>query len=198
MQYIDAARTHALLDYPGLVEALRELFRRGVDTLERMGLSQPLPKGESNFWLILPAWQFGRNFGAKLVSVFPGNAAKGKESILGIYALFDGETGEPLAVIDGAASPVKTPLPEPIFLFLSEKISPDKLEMYKLAVKSGKREVAFPAAGKRKKDGPRPIHISTSKVDGSLYRIEASEVLEQGEYCLSPSGVNQVFCFQVY
>ena len=78
MQYIDAARTHALLDYPGLVEALRELFRRGVDKLERMGLSQPLPKGESNFWLILPAWQFGRNFGAKLVSVFPGNAAKGK------------------------------------------------------------------------------------------------------------------------
>lgn len=105
---------------------------------------------------------------------------------------------ENAAVIDGAASPVRTPLPEPIFLFLSEKISPDKLEMYKLEVKSGKREVAFPAAGKRKKDGPRPIHISTSKVDGSLYRIEASEVLEQGEYCLSPSGVNQVFCFQVY
>ena len=107
MQYIDAARTHALLDYPGLVEALRELFRRGVDKLERMGLSQPLPKGESNFWLILPAWQFGRNFGAKLVSVFPGNAAKGKESVLGIYALFDGETGEPLAVIDGAALTVR-------------------------------------------------------------------------------------------
>ena len=107
MQYIDAARTHALLDYPGLVEALRELFRRGVDKLERMGLSQPLPKGEGNFWLILPAWQFGRNFGAKLVSVFPGNAAKGKESVLGIYALFDGETGEPLAVIDGAALTVR-------------------------------------------------------------------------------------------
>jgi alanine dehydrogenase len=107
MQYIDAARTHALLDYPGLVEALRKLFRRGVDKLERMGLSQPLPKGEGNFWLILPAWQFGRNFGAKLVSVFPGNAAKGKESVLGIYALFDGETGEPLAVIDGAALTVR-------------------------------------------------------------------------------------------
>src|SRR5688572_21257516 len=60
MQYVDAARTHALLDYPGLVEALRELFRRGVDKLERMGLSQPLPKGEGNFWLILPAWRFGR------------------------------------------------------------------------------------------------------------------------------------------
>jgi alanine dehydrogenase len=107
MQLIDAERTHALLDYPGLVEALRELYRRGVDRLERMGLSQSLPQGGTNDWLLLPAWQYGRNFGAKLVSIFPGNAAKGKESILGIYALFDGETGEPLAVIDGAALTVR-------------------------------------------------------------------------------------------
>jgi ornithine cyclodeaminase len=72
-----------------------------------MGLSQPLPESGGNAWLLLPAWQFGRNFGAKLVSVFPANAAKGKETILGIYALFDGETGEPLAVIDGAALTVR-------------------------------------------------------------------------------------------
>jgi alanine dehydrogenase len=107
MHVIDAERTHALLDYPGLVEALRDLFRRGVDRIDRAFLDQPLPNGESNNWLILPAWQFGRNFGAKLVSVFPGNASKGKEVILGIYALFDGDTGEPLAVIDGAALTVR-------------------------------------------------------------------------------------------
>ena len=107
MHVIDAERTHALLDYPGLVEALRDLFRRGVDRIERAFLDQPLPEGQSNSWLILPAWQFGRNFGAKLVSVFPGNAGKGKEAVLGIYALFDGETGEPLAVIDGAALTVR-------------------------------------------------------------------------------------------
>jgi hypothetical protein len=106
---------------------------------------------------------------------------------------------ENAAVIDGSSSPVKTPVPEPIFLFQSEKIAPEKLEMYKLTVtKDGRREVTFPAAGKRKKDSPRPIHLSTSKVDGTLYRIEASEVLEQGEYCLSPSGANRVFCFQVF
>ncbi len=107
MHVIDAERTHALLDYPGLVEALRELFHRGVDRLERASLNQPLPEGGGNAWLLLPAWQFGRNFGAKLVSVFPGNAAKGKEAILGIYALFDGDTGEPLAIIDGAALTVR-------------------------------------------------------------------------------------------
>lgn len=107
MHFVDAERTHALLDYPGLVEALRELFARGVDRIERIGLDQPLPEGGGNHWLLLPAWQFGRSFGAKLVSVFPGNAAKGKEAVLGIYALFDGETGEPLAIIDGAALTVR-------------------------------------------------------------------------------------------
>ncbi|MCI0431325.1 MAG: ornithine cyclodeaminase family protein [Rhodospirillales bacterium] len=107
MHVIDAERTHALLDYPGLVEALRELFRRGVDRLERAYLSQPMPEGGSNDWLLLPAWQFGRNFGAKLVSIFPGNADKGKDVVLGIYALFDGETGAPLAIIDGAALTVR-------------------------------------------------------------------------------------------
>jgi ornithine cyclodeaminase/alanine dehydrogenase-like protein (mu-crystallin family) len=106
MHMIDAARTHALLDYPGLVEALRDLFRRGVDRLERAFLTQPTGAG-SNDWLILPAWQFGRNFGAKLVSIFPGNPARGKDAVLGLYVLFDGSTGEPLAAIDGAALTVR-------------------------------------------------------------------------------------------
>ncbi|HET9886767.1 MAG TPA: hypothetical protein VFR10_04580, partial [bacterium] len=56
---------------------------------------------------------------------------------------------ENAAVINGTASPAKTPVPEPIFLFLAEKIAPEKLEMYKLAVtKDGRREVVFPAPGK--------------------------------------------------
>jgi ornithine cyclodeaminase len=107
MHFVDADRALALLDYPGLIEALRELFRRGVDRLERFALTQPGPDGAPNVWLILPAWQFGRSFGAKLVSVFPGNAAGGKEVILGLYLLFDGQSGEPLAVVDGSALTVR-------------------------------------------------------------------------------------------
>jgi ornithine cyclodeaminase len=103
MHVIDAERVHALLDYPGLVDALRELFRRGVDRLDRLLLSEPRPTGGANDWLLLPAWQFGRHFGVKLVSIFPGNEARSLASILGTYMLFDGETGEPLACIDGAA-----------------------------------------------------------------------------------------------
>ncbi len=103
MQVVTADETHRLLDYPGLVEALRELFRRGVDQVERELISQPLPDGGRNDWLILPAWQYGRHQGIKLVSVFPGNEARGIASVQGLYLLFDGTNGLPLLCVDGAA-----------------------------------------------------------------------------------------------
>jgi ornithine cyclodeaminase len=103
MRVVNAEDVHRFLDYPSLVEALRDLFRRGVDRMERIDLAEPLPDGRRNDWLLLPAWQFGRHFGVKLVSVFPENAGKGIESVQGVYLLFDGATGLPLAAIDGAA-----------------------------------------------------------------------------------------------
>jgi ornithine cyclodeaminase len=39
----------------------------------------------------------------KIVSVFPGNAARGKPSVIGTYLLLDGDSGEPLAALDGQA-----------------------------------------------------------------------------------------------
>lgn len=42
---VSAEEVHALLDYPGLVEALRELFRRGVDEARSIHLTQKLPAG---------------------------------------------------------------------------------------------------------------------------------------------------------
>jgi ornithine cyclodeaminase/alanine dehydrogenase-like protein (mu-crystallin family) len=103
MRYISAAELDAKLEFPPLVEALRELFRRGVDEARAIHLSQPLAEGRRNDWLLLPAWQFDRHLGIKLVSVFPGNESKGLASVQGLYVLFDGSTGLPLAAIDGAA-----------------------------------------------------------------------------------------------
>src|SRR5207253_179814 len=50
--------------------------------------------------LIWPAWRFGAYCGAKLASVFPGNAAAATNAT--VYVLFDGRDGRPLAVIEGA------------------------------------------------------------------------------------------------
>lgn len=102
-------------------------------------------------------------------------------------------------VVKGSASTARTPLAEPIFLLASEKLVPEKLELYKVNVsKAGNREVTFPKNPKKMKDAAKPIRLSVAKVDSSIFRLEATEALENGAYCLSPSGSQDVFCFDVY
>lgn len=95
--------------------------------------------------------------------------------------------------VAGAASSARTPLASPIFIFKSEKITPEKFGLYKFDVKGGRREITF---GPKKQ--PKAIHVELVRLDKDLYRLEAVESLEPGEYSLSPEGSNQVFCFQVY
>lgn len=103
MQHLDADRVHKLTDYPGLVAALKQMNREGVDALDRMLLSEAKANGVQNDWLMLPAWRYGRSFGIKLVSVFPENPEAGRPAVQGLYALFDGKTGAAIATLDGAA-----------------------------------------------------------------------------------------------
>ena len=103
--------------------------------------------------------------------------------------------GESTFSVAGAASSARTPLAEPIFLLRSEKIKPESLELYRFEVKNGRRQLSL---AKKRSDKTGPFHLSVTKLDKDLYRVEADEALENGEYSLSPSGSNAVFCFQVY
>jgi hypothetical protein len=98
--------------------------------------------------------------------------------------------------VAGATSPARTPMAEPILLFRSEKINPDKLTLYKMTVEGGQRVLSFP--NKRGKDTPRPIYTMLTPLDRGLFRIEVNEFIDDGEYCLSPEGSNAVFCFTTY
>jgi len=100
------------------------------------------------------------------------------------------------ASIPGASSPVKTPLAEPIFIFKSDKLAPEKLAAFRLDVKNGQREVVVNA--KKAKNLRQPIHLQVTKLDDRLYRIEVDEPLENGEYSLSPDGSDETFSFQIY
>jgi len=102
---------------------------------------------------------------------------------------------EILYVIDGATSPVATPLASPIFLIRAEQLVPEKLEIYRLESKNGRREVLFQ---RKKKPAARPIHRNVTRVGDNLYKIDVEQALENGEYSISPSESNQVFCFRVY
>jgi hypothetical protein len=98
--------------------------------------------------------------------------------------------------IASPSSPVRTPLAEPIFLIDAQKIVADKMELYRFEVKNGRRQLVF--SKKPSKNDPQPMRLKVTQVEGKLYRIEANETLENGEYGLSPSGGDQVFAFQVY
>ncbi len=98
--------------------------------------------------------------------------------------------------ISGTSSQAQTPLPEPIFVIAVDKIQADKLDMYRMNSKGGSRELII--SRKPKRDGPRQVRMTASKLEGNLYRLEVQEFLEEGEYCMSPQGANSVFCFAVY
>jgi hypothetical protein len=99
-------------------------------------------------------------------------------------------------VIEGASSPARTPLAEPIFLIDARNIQPDSIELYRLEVKGGKREVNLGGGGRR--GGSHALHLAVRPLGGHLYRVEADEPLEDGEYALSPNGDNHAYCFEIY
>jgi len=108
----------------------------------------------------------------------------------------EGKKDEPVYTIPGASSPARTPLAEPIFLIQADQLLPERLELYKLDVKSGHREVVMSKS--RRRGSARPLHLSVTKLDGKLYRVEVDDTLDDGEYSISPSDSNRVFCFEVY
>ena len=109
MQYIDAKRVHAVLDYPGLIEGLDRCHSEDTEIRDDMLLGQPAASGDTNHLFIRAAWQRGRALGAKITTRFPDNPAKpGKlPAIHALYTLFDGNTGIPVACIDGTALTVR-------------------------------------------------------------------------------------------
>ncbi len=98
-----AVEVNAALDYPRLVEALREGFRQGGEAMPVRQSYEVGVAGAPAHLLTMPAWQRGKTLGVKLVTVVPQNAAKGIGAVSSLYMLFSGETGVPLAMIDGEA-----------------------------------------------------------------------------------------------
>ena len=97
--------------------------------------------------------------------------------------------------VEGASSGVETPMARPEFLLKSENLDPDSLELYRFEPKNGKREILI---RKKKKVIARPYFLSFETVEPGVFRIRVDDVLDNGEYCLTPNGSDSVFCFTVY
>jgi ornithine cyclodeaminase len=97
VRIFDAEATAAALPFERLVPALRRMFAQGCTVPPRH--VHEVPGGFTS--LVMPAWLEGRYYGIKTINIAPGNAARGLPGLHASYALYDGVTGVPLALIDG-------------------------------------------------------------------------------------------------
>ena len=96
LRFYSAADVARALDFQRLADALADAFARGAEVPLRH--AHALSPGDS--LLLMPAWSASA-LGVKLVTVVPGNAARGAATVNAIFVLLDRETGAPQAVIDG-------------------------------------------------------------------------------------------------
>lgn len=98
----DLSRVLTMREVIDAVESgFQSLFRGEAQTPERLSLTIP---SQHAVLLEMPArLERGTQtlLGTKIVSVFPGNATKNLDTVQGLYLLLDGETGKPLALMDG-------------------------------------------------------------------------------------------------
>jgi ornithine cyclodeaminase len=100
---INSSNTRYLLPMADCIDAMEQAMRavsRGAVGLPDR-LAAPLPDGESHFFVMPGTISEPRVYGAKLIGLHPSNPAAGRPAAQGFVTLFDGESGSPLALIDG-------------------------------------------------------------------------------------------------
>jgi ornithine cyclodeaminase len=100
IRFIDRTEVARRLTYDLCIPTVRDAmvaFSRGET---RQLLRSILPLSEGRVFAVMPGALSGHApFGAKLISVFQGNAAQGKQSHQGLVVLFDPQSGAPVCIV---------------------------------------------------------------------------------------------------
>jgi ornithine cyclodeaminase/alanine dehydrogenase-like protein (mu-crystallin family) len=104
MEFVSASEVHRICAWHALIQALAEAHRGPAPLVDRSELHHE-HKGIRQTYFNLPAWQPGVAMGTKIVTVMPQNPGKRQQlpAVQAAYVLCDGETGTPLALMDGTA-----------------------------------------------------------------------------------------------
>src|SRR6266481_9783505 len=100
MRFIDREEVSRRLTYEVCIPVVRDAmvaFSRGET---KQLLRSIIPLGEGRLFGIMPG-ALGEHaaFGAKLLTVFPENTAKGRQSHGGVVILFEPDTGDPICLL---------------------------------------------------------------------------------------------------
>ena len=104
MRIVSADDIQNALTYRALIDALGDAFRSDITVPVRHHHTIPTAGADATL-LLMPAWKADAEpyLGCKIVTVFPDNAKAQRPSVHGQYLLLSGETGEPLAMMEGRA-----------------------------------------------------------------------------------------------
>jgi ornithine cyclodeaminase len=109
IRIIGAEEVAQRLTYEVAVPLVREAMIALSAGRTRQLLRGIIDLGAENAFGVMPGALDGGPFGAKLVSVFPGNVARGGMSHQGLVVMFDPQSGAPLAAVDaGELTAIRT------------------------------------------------------------------------------------------
>ena len=103
MLFLNAKEVQESLPMPQAVEAMNQAFLEletgGAPALERAVFSVPPDRGD---FMIMPSiLGGGATIGTKLLTLIHGNPEAGRPLMHALMTVFDGQTGEPQAIMDG-------------------------------------------------------------------------------------------------
>jgi ornithine cyclodeaminase len=102
--HIDATKVQNLLPVKDCIQAVREAMIAFSQDNVQVPLRSSIPIEEGKTLLFMPgACKELGFYGVKLISLHADNARKGLPTIQGVIILFDHETGEPKAMIEGSS-----------------------------------------------------------------------------------------------
>lgn len=106
MKIYPAEQTAEKLPYPTLINAMRQLFADGVRCPDRHSHTIDLVNERDGKLLLMPVWH--HNVGCvKIVTVTPENGKRNLPAVAASILVFDRNTGEHLAILDGDTVTVK-------------------------------------------------------------------------------------------
>lgn len=100
--WISEKEVRGLLSLPELIEAIERALAAFSSGVVDQPVRTAIEVADRTFFASMPAYDAAHKIlGAKLVTVYPGNAARGLHTHLAAISLFDAETGALAAVMDG-------------------------------------------------------------------------------------------------